>query len=242
MKDAFLSHGSTFWTGIQAITNCVYTVVVIVTLWLIYLQVRTATKAFQLDAIRALQELVDSFREDRRSLFSKCPLALSFSQRQFASTAPGRHRWGRFSGASTRIRRLTKLQSEARMALDESTREGARKIIARLNDIRQLVEDGFIDRQVLLGKYHVLIIQCCHMVECFRRAEETRRGGNYGHRLLRMRLWAIHYNDAWSKHRGRSIEITSGDTGLNRRAIHRSPAPTLFRMTVWFFRRLLDWY
>jgi len=60
-------------------------------------------------------------------------------------------------------------------------------VIARMNDLWQLVEDGIIDRRTFLGKYHVMVIQCCHLVEAVRRAEEARRGGNYGQRLLRMR-------------------------------------------------------
>jgi hypothetical protein len=80
------------------------------------------------------------------------------------------------------------------------------------------------------------------MLEAVRRDEERMRGGNYGQRLLRMRSWAVHYNDAWSKHRERKIEITAGQRAERRRTIYKSPRPTLIRRVVWFARRMLAWY
>lgn len=240
--DTFWGHSNTFWTAMQALTNGVYTILVIGTLWFIYLQVRMATKTFQLDALKHLQDMIDGSREDRVFLFTHCPLALSYSQRQFPKQPPRRRSIGIFTAALAPIARFTKAQQENLHALDQPTRESARRIISRFNDMGQLVEDGFIKKEVLLGKYHVLIIQCCHMLEAIRREEERRRGGNYGQRLLRMRKWATNYNDAWSKHRNRVIEITAGADGAQRRAIYRSPKPSFSRHVIWLLRRVLAWY
>ena len=141
-----------------------------------------------------------------------------------------------------RIAGITRGQREALQSLDDETRDRAVHIIARLNDIGQLVEDGFISRRVFLGKYHVMVIQCCHMVEVIRRDEEKRRGGNYGHRLLRMRHWATTYNDIWPKHRNVPIEITSGPGGANRRVIYRTPNFSFPRRVVLALRGQLSWY
>ena len=133
-------------------------------------------------------------------------------------------------------------QKQALQSLDNETRNRLVRVIARLNDIGQLVEDGFISRRIFLGKYHVLIIQCCHMVEVVRRDEEKKRGGNYGHRLLRMRRWATAYNDIWPKHRHVPVEITSGSGEVNRRVIYRSPRFSFIRRAVLALRGYLSLY
>jgi hypothetical protein len=237
--DNFWGHSSTFWVGIEAIGVWAYTFLVVVTLWFIYRQVRLAAKTFQLDAIRRLQELVDDFREDRRILFTTCPLDLALSHLQFPKRPPGRHSAARLDTDQNRIMALTPKQVVALRSINYELRERAKGVIARLNDIGQLAEDGFIDRHVFLGKYHVMIIQCCHLVEAIRRDEEALRGGSYGQRLLRMREWATTYNDIWPKHRLAAIEITDGSS---RRVIYHSPAPTVARLASWTVRRWLSWY
>ena len=238
----FWNHSSTFWTAIQAIAGCTYTILVVPTLWFIYLQVRAATKAFQFDAVRRLQELIDDFRDDRRAMFQGCPLQLAATDKQFPKHPPGAHRWSLMVHKQPRIVGITAKQKEALLSLDQEVRNRAVHVIARLNDIGQLVEDGFISRRVFLGKYHVLIIQCCHMVEVIRRDEEKKRGGNYGHRLLRMRHWATTYNDIWPKHRNVPIEVTSGSEEPNRRVIYRSPRHSFRRRIILALRGCLSWY
>ncbi len=134
---------------------------------------------------------------------------------------------------------LTPQQTSALKSISDELKERARHVIARLNDIGQLVEDGFIDRRVFLGKYHVMVIQCCHLLEAIRRDEEAQRGGNYGQRLLRMRYWATTYNDIWPKHRDAAIEITGISS---RRIIYQSPSSTMIQRLIWTMRRWLGWY
>jgi len=237
--DTFWGHSSTFWTAIQAIGVCAYTALVVITLWFIYRQVRYAAKAFQFGTICRLQELVDDFHEDRRILFTMCPLELALSHEQFPKRPPGRHSATRPDEKLTQQMAITPQQATALQSVSDELRERARRVIARLNDIGQLVEDGFVDRLVFLGKYHVMVIQCCHLVEAIRRDEEARRGGSYGQRLLRMRYWATTYNDVWPKHREAAIEITCTS---GRRVIYVSPSPTVLQRTMWMIRRRLSWY
>lgn len=232
--DTFLGRTSTFWAGVEAIAVCVYTIAVIVSLWLIYRQVRIGVSTFQLEAIGRLQRLVDDFRDDRRVLFSKSPVSLALSSDQFPRRPPGRHRIHRMSEGEVRRGAVTKEQAWALQGLDPAQRECTKRVIAKLNDIGQLIEDGFVDRNVFLGKYHVMVIQCCHMVEAARRDEEARRGGNYGQRLLRMRHWATRYNDVWPKHRDVAIEVTCAD---GKRVIYQSAPATVPRRMAWFVLR-----
>jgi len=220
-NSVFWGHTSTFWVGVEALAVSAYTLLVSATLWFIYRQVRTAAKAFQMDAICRLQQLVDDFRESRTILFTTCPLELVVSGEQFPSKAPGRHKIKRSSEDEIRRTALTEKQNVALQSIDSDLREHAKCVIARLNDIGELVEDGFVSRRVFLGKYHAMVIQCCHAVEAIRRDEEARHGGNYGQRLLRMRHWAVTYNDIWPKHRNKVIAVT-GPKG--QCIVHQSPA------------------
>lgn len=236
--DEFLGRGVVFWTAIQAIAVCASAAVVGITLWFLYKQVRTATKTFEIDAIRRLQELVDDFREDRRLLFTTFPLNIVLHQDQFPQRPPGRHKPPRLTEGEIRRMELTEEQKRALNSLSSEQRELAQRVIARLNDIGELIEDGIINRRVFLGKYHVMVIQCCHILEAIRRDEERRRGGNYGQRLLRMRHWATTYNDASPKHREIPIKITNGQ---DRRLVYQTPSPTFSRRIRWavyrFFAR-----
>lgn len=250
--ETFWGHSNTFWTGVSAISSCIYTTLVTVTLWFIYRQVHTAAKSFQLEALIRLQQLVDDFREDRRTLFTNCPLSLALTHQQFAKRPPGRHRMRELDAQEVQMLALTEEQADALRSIDGTTKECARRVIARFNDIGQLIEDGFVNRRVFLGKYHVMVIQCCHLIEAIRREEEAHRGGNYGQRLLRMRHWATTYNDAWPKHRKAPIEITTTPSSrlvlkeaapkVIRREIYRSPSPDVGKLVKWFFRRQFSYY
>jgi len=225
--------------GVEALGVCAYTFFVIFTLWFIYRQVRTAAKAFQLDAICRLQQLVDDFREDRHTLFTTCPLDLAISHEQFARKPPGRRKVKDLADEERRRMVLTEKQAGALRSISNELRERANCVISRLNDIGELVEDVFVDRHVFLGKYHVMIVRCCHLVEAIRRDEETRHGGSYGQRLLRMRHWATTYNDIWPKHRNVAIAVT-GPQG--RRVLYQSPSSTAIRRVIWAIRRWLLLY
>lgn len=237
--DTFLGRSGVFWTAIGTIAVCVYTVLVILSLWFIYRQVRIAAKSFQLEAMRDLQQLVDGFRDQRAALFAAMPLTLALNQEQFAERPPSRRGVHRVTDAEVRRMELTPEQKAALDALPPEAVSYGKHIIGRLNDIGELVEDGFVRREVFLGKYHVMVIQACHLVEAIRRAEERRRGGNYGQRLLRMRHWATTYNDVWPKHRATAIEITCG---RDRKVIYRTPAPNVTNVVRWAIRRWFSWY
>jgi hypothetical protein len=251
--DTFMGRSSTFWVGIEALGVCASGIVVLVTLWFIYRQVRTAAKSFQLDAIRRLQELVDMFREDRTILFKHYPMDVAVSHEQFPKQPPARGKLGA-PDDDKRARKgaLTSRQTMALQLISEEFRDRGNRVIEKLNDIGQLVEDGFIDKRVFFGKYHVMVIQCCHLIEALRRDEEAKRGGNYGQRLLRMRHRATVYNDIWPKHRAIAIKITreepsrlapgSGPVVPEQRVIYQSPDPTLLRRIMWTARRWLSWY
>lgn len=235
--------------ALEAIGVSVNAVFVVATLWLIYRQVRTAAKSFQLDVICRMQTLVDDFRDDRIALFTSIPLELVASHEQFPKQPPRRQMSEEYQRAWT----LTSEQAAALQSIPEDVRSRAIRVIARMNDVWQLVEDGLIDRRTFLGKYHVMVIQCCHLVEAIRREEEARRGGNYGQRLLRMRQAAIMFNDASPKHRAVTIKISrlqpvhfflGGDQQQHavpsvpeHRVIYKSPTPTLANRLTWAFRR-----
>jgi hypothetical protein len=256
-EDVFLGQSSTFWVGVEALGVCASGVVVLGTLWFIYRQVRVAAKSFQLDAICRLQELVDAFLEDRAVLFRDCPLDVVVSDDQFCGRPPARGRVDRAEDEEHLLKRaLTAEQTVALQSMSEPLKDRGRRVIAKLNDIGQLVEDGFIDKHVFFSKYHVMVIQCCHLIEALRREEEARRGGNYGQRLLRLRHRAIVYNDIWPKHRSMPIRITRNVASRlvlvedvrewavvpERRLVYQSPAAGVWRRAMWALRRWLAWY
>jgi hypothetical protein len=256
--ETFFGHSGTFWVGVEALGVCLNTLFVVLTLLFIYRQVRVAATAFQLDAIIRLQELVDDFKPDRTTFFTECPLDLALSTEQFADRPPARHKLRRMGLDLARKMALTPMQLEASGRLSEEVRRCGKRIIERLNDIGELVEDGFISPKVFFGKYHVMVIQCCYLVEAIRREEENRRGGAYGQRLLRLRHRAIAYNNIVPKHRTAGIKITqslpphlivgehthiASDAPLTReRVIYRTPNPRFSTRIVWTFRRWLSLY
>jgi hypothetical protein len=197
-----------------------------------------------------MQTLVDDFRDDRTALFTNFPLELIASHEQFPKHPPRR----RFLSVEyTRAWTMTPEQTVALQSIADEMKGRAIRVIERMNDLGQLVEDGFVDWRVFLGKYHVMVIQCCHLVEAIRREEEALRGGSYGQRLLRMRHAAITYNDVWPKHRAVSIKVSrfqpmryflGGDENKHLvpsvpelRIIYESPSPTFVRRLVWAIKR-----
>lgn len=161
------------------------------------------------------------------------------TDRQFPRVPPGRWSARRLSEGQVRRLALTKEQKRLLRGLTADQRELAQRVIARLNDIGQLLEDGLVDRRVFLGKYHVMVLQCCHLVEAVRREEERSRSGNYGQRLLRMRHWAARYNDICPKHRDVPVLIRSGEA---QRKVYESPEAGSWRRAAWAARRWFGWY
>lgn len=235
----FLGRDAVFWAGIEALAVCIYTFVVVVTGLLIYRQVRAAAMTFRLGAAQRLQELVDVFRTDRQSMFQTFPLEMVMGAEQFPQEPPRRVGARPRGLGDAATLGLTEQQAQAIESLSEEQRETARRVVGKLNDIGELIESGTLEQRAFLGKYHVMVIQCCHMLEAFRREEERRRGGNYGQRLLRMRQWAINYNDASPKHREMPISVTNG---VERRMVYRSPPGTRSQRLTWFMRRYTGRY
>lgn len=236
--DELLGRDLAIWTAIQSVAVCISSIAVTITLVFLYWQVRTATRTFSFDAIRRLQELVDDFHDERHRLFTQIPLEIVLLQHQFPRRPPRRHALSHYKADQSKFE-LTEEQKGALVSLSSGRREIAIKVIGRLNDIGQLVDDRIIDRRIFLGKYHTMIIRCCHVLEAVRRDEEARLGSNYGQRLLRMRQWATRYNDVVPKHRVHEIYVVQGSKRL---VIYKSSKPTIGCRIGWAIRRFLRLY
>ncbi len=209
MNEVFLGKSMIFWVALQAIAVLASNLILAITGWFIYKQLRTAARTFRFDGIRKMQDLVDEFREDRDKIYTTFPIDLVVLSTQFASRPPGRIKKYRVSEGERRRMLLTQEQLQALNSLSEKQISLAKKVIARLNDLGQLAEDRFIDYKVFLGKYHTMIIRLCHFLEAIRREEEEKQGGSYGQRLLRMRRDAVRYNTLTPKHRNVDIKIVT---------------------------------
>lgn len=205
-----------------------------------YRQLKQAARSAQFDAVSRMQSIVDRFRSDREQLFKLLPLRLALADEQFARKPPGRHELTQVSEGQRRTMLLRDEQRAALQELSEAQMDLARRIINRLNDLGELVEDGFIPKDVFFGKYHLMILRCCHLVEPVRRHfEENTEGGNYGQRLLRLRYRAAIYNDIMPKHRDVGVYIRNPH---DRRLIYQSPSATPWLRAMWALRRWTRWY
>jgi len=200
--DTFLALPSVAWTALQALF-------VLVTGLLIYMQVRAATRGFQFDSIRNMQAMVEDSLLQRRIVFAEFPIELAASSQQFPRRPPSRSVAYGMSAEEQANVATTPEQEAALRSLTDVQVQSARAVINALNDLGQLAEDGYIDRQVFFGKYHEMIIRLCHALELVRREViEKNEGGNYGQRLLRIRRAAITYHNGTPKHRARPLKLT----------------------------------
>jgi len=237
--DTFLGLTSIQWTGVNVVLVAIGTLVVVVTIIFLYVQVRQASRSLQFAAVNRLQEMVDSFHEDRSALFMSVPISIALTDSQFAKIPPGRHTKTSLSEEQIQAMQLTEQQLKALSELNTEQIELGRRIINKLNDIGQLVEDGFIPKDVFYGKYHLLLLRCCHMLEPIRRRiEERQEGGNYGHRMLRIRSHAAMYHDIHPKHRDVSVYVSSG---VERILIYKT-AGKFGDEIIWSIRRYLRFY
>ena len=228
------------WLAIQTIAIVAQSIVLIVAVLFAYRQLQRATRSSQFDAVSRLQAIVDGFYDDRRCLFETFPLDLALDEHQFGGKPPARWHSRRINEGQRRAMVLSDKQIEALKSLNSGQLEIARRTINRLNDLGQLVEDGFIPKDVFFGKYHLLILRCCHLLEPVRRQfEERSEGGNYGQKLLRLRYQAAKYNNLIPKHREVNIYITNQ---TSRKLIYSSPKPTPWRRVIWSFKRLTHRY
>jgi len=225
---------------IQTIAVVLQSIVLVFAVLLAYSQLKQFVRSTQIEAVNRIQLIIDSFFEDRKILFQSFPLDLSLEHNQFPQKPPGRHSISRMNEKQKQKTQLTKTQIVAFESLTDEQLQIARRVISRINDLGQLLEDGFIPKEVFFGKYHLLIIRCCHLVEPVRRYFEDRvEGGNYGQRLLRLRHRAIIYNNIMPKHRHTDVYIRGRE---NRRLIYKSPPATLWRKIYWKIRQWIRWY
>ncbi len=234
MDEFFLGKSIVFWAGLEAIGVLANTLILAITGWFIYRQLRTAARSFQFDGVRKMQELVDEFRDDRNKIFATFPIELVVSSTQFARRPPGRLISRRISEGERRRMLLTSEQLRALHSLNGKQIQLAKRVIGKLNDLGELAEDGFIDYRVFLGKYHTMIIRLCHFLEPIRRNEEELQGGSYGQRLLRMRHDAVEYNILSPKHRNVDIKII---TPKGSKIIIDAIEGSFLQKIFWFWRR-----
>lgn len=97
-------------------------------------------------------------------------------------------------------------------SLDPKLLQHARLVVNALNDIGQLVEERMIDQRLYFGLMHGQILRLVFLLEPFLRWEESRIGGRYGRRLLRIANRARRYHDARPIHRTTAITLRRGTT------------------------------
>ncbi len=246
MSDTWLGGTAVFWTGLQTIGVLLSAVFVVLTVIALYRQVRVAVRASQFDGIRYVQELVDKFGDQRTELFKTFPIELVTEARHFPRRPPGGQVGSGPSKGERRSMAATETQRAALTGMTEEQWAVARTVINKLNDIWQLAEDGYVDRGVLLGKYHTMMIRLCHFVELPRRVMEAKEhGGNYGQRLLRMRHTAVVYNTICPKHREVPIMISgyaSDGTRATKVIVDKITSASAVQRLVWDLRRWLSLY
>jgi hypothetical protein len=201
MSDDFLGFSQLEWTAVQAIAVSVSSFILVVTVIVGVRQLRQAARSAQFDAVIRMQELVDDFREDRRQLFENLPAELAFTRDQFALKPPTPREQPSLSYGERRRMLLTPEQTAAMASITDNDLETARRVITGLNDLGQLIEDGFFPESTFYDKHQVMVLRSCHLVEPIRQQlEDESEGGNYGRTLLRMRTTAARYYDHSPKH------------------------------------------
>jgi hypothetical protein len=119
--ELFLGKPLILWAGVEAIGVLANALILAITGWFIYKQVRTAARTFQFDGIRKMQDLVDEFREDREKIFATFPIELVISSTQFANRPPGRVIARKISEGERRRMLLTDEQAQALNSLNAGT-------------------------------------------------------------------------------------------------------------------------
>lgn len=176
--------------------------------WLIIRQIKIATQVSRFDAMLRIAELM---RNIDNSLYN-LPKNIVYLADEFPDNPPPRHdRWNPTAGE-------VDIMTKAREKRADFFREAgghkefepaALKAINALNDITQYIEDGYASYADVLGQYHFKILRIIHLVEAFR----SRRSGDYGHRLLRLRQKAVQYHYMRPKHSDKDVvlQLSNGD-------------------------------
>jgi hypothetical protein len=176
--------------------------------WLVIRQIKIATQVSRFDVMLRIAELIQSIDN---SLYNM-PINIVYRSDEFPDTPPPRYdRWNPTSGE---VDIMTKAKEKRASFF---TNEGGYKefdlaclrAINALNDIAQYIEDGYASYADVLGQYHFKIIRILHIVEAFR----SRRSGDYGHRLLRLRQKAIEYHYMHPKHGDKDVILQLNNGG-----------------------------
>lgn len=237
--DTFLHRPPVFWDSLSAMGTLLGTVVVVITAWLAYRQFKVMVKTTELQGIKYMQSLVRELSTCAGPLYQCFLPEMIARDDQFAIVPPSPHESNRGSG-KLQPEPLTSQQLDfARMLIaDPEFCRLARTTIGKLNDLGQLLEDGFLRRRVFMGKYHVMIIRLCYMLEPIRYV--WNEDGNYGQRMLRLRHMAVEYNSCIPKHRVVDLTIRIGAPEQKVVLISGKPGSVLERLH-WYFVRLLKY-
>ena len=214
------------WIAVQAIAVSVSSLILVVTVIIGVRQLRQSAKSLQFDAVLRMEELVDDFREDRAKLFENLPLELAFTTDQFALKPLTHRKQPDLNYAERRRTLLTPEQTDVIASMTDDDLKTARRVITRLNDLGQLIDDGYFPKRTFYRKRNVMVLRTCHMVEPIRQhLEDENEGGNYGRPLLTMRATAAKYFDRTLKHReGAAVHITNRH---GRRLVYQTePGPS----------------
>jgi len=128
--------------------------------------------------------------------------------------------------------------------MSEADCKRTEKVVASLNDVGLLLDQGAISKKAFFSVYHTMIIRLTYKLQPYIRYHESRIGGRYGRRLEKLARRAKLYHDIHPKHRKTVILLDSGGdtpdvvykTGMGK-GLGR-----LLRRKKWFFRRRLRLY
>lgn len=154
---------------LQSICAIVSVFVLILSAVLILRQVSIAARSLAFESILKLQALVDSFLHDRQGIFSFMTVDCIVRESQFSTSVPSKDRPCKLTSQEHGRIALTEAQRAALEVLSQEEVQTVRRVIGKLNDLAQLLEDGLIDERVFLSKYHMMALRLIHAVEGVRR-------------------------------------------------------------------------
>lgn len=187
--------------------------------WLVIRQIKISTQVSRFDAMLRIAELMQSIDNSLYNL----PKKIVYLADEFPDNPPPRFdRWSPTAGEVDIMTRAREKRADF-FKEDGGYKEfdhAALKAINALNDITQYIEDGYASYADVLGQYHFKILRIIHMVEAFR----SRRSGDYGHRLLRLRQKAIQYHYMRPKHSDKDVilQLSNGDEIILLPRIHQT--------------------
>jgi len=210
----------------------------IVSVVVIYRQLRAAIKSTKLESVILLHKKLNEISKLSDVLFSES-LDFALVHTQFPHAPPTRHKIYKVPDYEAEKSELTPEQKDAFSKAGEQNMALADSVISKVNELGQLIEDGHIDYMSFLGIYHAQMIRLCSILEPYRRKIEKDKwfGGNYGHRLLRMRHKSILYQLAFPKHRCKQIYIRS-----NKKSIMVYPDAKVNKISCLYYRVKLVMY